>query len=60
MTFRVRTRDGTVVIVAEADLEWITAYLVLRGYPPVKVEAADAAPEDPCETVCERLWRAGR
>jgi|HubBroStandDraft_6_1064221.scaffolds.fasta_scaffold1541664_2 hypothetical protein len=41
MTFSVGTRDGTVVIVDQADLEWITAYLVLRGYPPVSVEVSN-------------------
>jgi hypothetical protein len=30
-----------VVIVDQADLEWITAYLVLRGYPPVSVEVSN-------------------
>ena len=44
MTFRVGTYDGTVVIVDEADLELITAYLVLRGYPPVSVVATDVPP----------------
>jgi hypothetical protein len=47
MTFRVGTYDGTVVIVDEADLELITAYLVLRGYPPVSVVATDVPPSDP-------------
>jgi len=60
MRFRVGTCDGTVVIVDETDLEWITAYLMLRGYPPVTVEATDA----PTTSVRDRLsalWsRTGR
>lgn len=38
MTFRITVRDGTRLIVDGADLDVITAYLVLRGYPPVIVE----------------------
>jgi len=43
MRLRISTRDGTVVVVDEADLELVTAYLVLCGYPPLRVEAANAA-----------------
>ena len=53
MTLRVGTRDGTVVIVDQTDLELITAYLVLRGYPPIGVEATDASPSDQRDTLCE-------
>ncbi len=59
MTFRIGTRDGTVVIVDEADLEWITAYLVLQGYPPVSVEAAETATAETRETVRARWASAG-
>jgi hypothetical protein len=47
MTFRVETRDGTVLIVDQEDLRLVTAYLLLRGYPPVNIEAVDAQPSDP-------------
>jgi len=38
MMYRVETADGTQLIVDQPDLEFVTAFLVLRGYPPVKVE----------------------
>jgi hypothetical protein len=59
MTFRVGTRDGTVVIVDEADLELVTAYLVLCGYPPVNVEATDAQLSDLRDTLRELSSRTG-
>lgn len=40
VTYRVTTSDGMVVIVDEVDLQLVRAYLVLRGYPPVSVEAS--------------------
>jgi hypothetical protein len=60
MTFRVGTRDGTVVIVDQADLAWVTAYLVLRGYPPVSVEASDAPQADASDTFSDLWSDAGR
>lgn len=42
MTYRITTSDGTAVIVDQADLDLITAYLVLRGYPPVSVQLNDS------------------
>ncbi len=57
MTFRVGTGDGTVVIVDEADLELITAYLVLRGYPAVTVEATDEPASDFKSALCETQSR---
>ena len=41
MPYRVTTRDGTVFNVPEADLGLITAYLALKGYPPVSIECVD-------------------
>lgn len=41
MTYRITTRDGTAVMVEEVDVDLVTAYLVLRGYPPISVEVAD-------------------
>lgn len=38
MAYRITTRDGTALIVEEGDLTLITAYLVLKGYPPISVE----------------------
>ena len=46
MVYRLTTRDGTAVIVEEADLEVITGYLTGRGHPPVSVELADEASEE--------------
>ena len=43
MRFRVVTGDGTVFILDEADVDLITAYLMLGGYPPVSVEAMDTS-----------------
>jgi hypothetical protein len=57
MTFRVQTHDGTVVIVDEVDLNVVTAYLVIRGYPPVSVEATKSPggePPDPSAAPCTR------
>jgi hypothetical protein len=59
MTFRVGTRDGTVVIVDAADLELVTAYLALRGYPPTSVEATDVPRPKPRDTPYELKARAG-
>ena len=59
MRFRVGTCDGTVIIVDEVDLELVTAYLVLRGYPPVSVEATDAPPLGARDTSRELKSRAG-
>jgi hypothetical protein len=60
MTLRVGTRDGTVVIVDQADPQWITAYLVLQGYPPVSVEASDV-PQVDLRDMFSELWAgAGR
>ena len=53
MKLRVGTCDGTVVIVDPPDLAWITAYLVLQGYPPVSVEATDAPQADLYDTLSE-------
>jgi hypothetical protein len=58
MTFRVETRDGTVVVVSEADLEVVTAYLVLRGYPPISVAVADSPASDLDEKRGEVAMRA--
>jgi hypothetical protein len=58
MTFRVGTRDGTVVIADEADLEVVTAYLVLCGYPPVTIEA-ETAPSDAPQGAPGRARTAG-
>jgi len=55
MTLRVGTRHGTVVIIDEADLAWITAYLVMQGHPPVSVEATDAPLPDLRDMFSE-LW----
>ena len=38
MPYRITTRDGTVLIVDDVDLEFFAAYLVSRGYPPVSIE----------------------
>jgi len=46
MTFRIETSDGTVLIVGEADLELVRAYLIFRGYPPVSVEVTSSPPPD--------------
>lgn len=48
MKFRVVTRDGTVVVVDQTDLDVITAYLVLQGYPPVSIESIDV-PSHPAQ-----------
>jgi hypothetical protein len=60
MTFRVGTRDGTVVVVDETDLDLITAYLALRGYPPISVEVVDAPTSDLRDALCELQSRTGR
>ena len=60
MTFRVATGDGTVVIVDGADLDLVTAYLVLRGYPPVSVEATNAQATDVHIAQSEINLRTGR
>jgi len=49
MTYRLTTSDGTVLIVDEVDLALITAYLVLQGYPPVRVEGTDPQLPEPCD-----------
>jgi hypothetical protein len=49
MKLRLGTDDGTVLIVDEADLELITAYLVLRGYAPVSIVATETRPSDPLD-----------
>jgi hypothetical protein len=41
MTFKITTKDGTVVVVDKVDLDLITAFLVLQGYPPISVEITD-------------------
>lgn len=60
MTFRVATGDGTVVIVDGADLDLVTAYLVLRGYPPVSVEATNVQATDVQIAHSEINLRTGR
>ena len=60
MKLRSGTRDGTVVIIDGADLEWITAYLVLQGYPPVSVEAMDEPLPDLRDMFPELWVGAGR
>jgi hypothetical protein len=52
MTFRIETSDGTVLIVGEADLELVRAYLIFRGYPPVSVEVASSPPPNLDVTPC--------
>lgn len=47
MTYTIRTRDGTSFLVDEIDLEFIKAYLVLGGYPPVSVEVTESMPMEP-------------
>ena len=46
MTYTIRTGDGTAFLVDEVDLEFIKAYLVLGGYPPVSVEVTESTPLD--------------
>jgi hypothetical protein len=48
------------VIIDGADLEWITAYLVLQGYPPVSVEAMDEPLPDLRDMFPELWVGAGR
>jgi hypothetical protein len=47
-----------VVVVSEADLEVVTAYLVLRGYPPISVAVADSPASDLDEKRGEVAMRA--
>jgi len=46
MVYRLTTRDGTALIVEEADIGLITEFLVSKGYPPVSMETADESSEE--------------